>query len=75
MGLLERALQYKQKLNDSGKDTLIDRIKGPAETGKSLNVERIDIKEIDIIEEPVKNQKPVFIEDIVIIESNEKSKS
>jgi len=50
MGLLERALQYKQKLNDSGKDTLIDRIKGPAETGKSLNVDRIDIKEIDIIE-------------------------
>ncbi len=72
MGLLERALQYKQKLNDSGKDTLIDRIKGPAETEKSLNVERIDIKEIDILEEPVKNENPVIIEDIVIIENKEK---
>ncbi len=32
MGLLERALQYKQKLNNDGKETLIDTIAGPAET-------------------------------------------
>ncbi|MFA5517860.1 MAG: diguanylate cyclase [Spirochaetota bacterium] len=32
MGLLERALQYKQKLNKDGKETLIDTIAGPAET-------------------------------------------
>jgi len=32
MGLLERALQYKQRLNDDGRETLIDTIKGPAET-------------------------------------------
>ncbi len=49
MGLLERALQYKQRINDSGKETLIDRIKGPAETIplKELNVKKIDISEID----------------------------
>jgi GAF domain-containing protein/GGDEF domain-containing protein len=32
MGLLERALQYKQRLNSDGRETLIDTIKGPAET-------------------------------------------
>ena len=32
MGLLERALQYKQRLNNDGRETLIDTIKGPAET-------------------------------------------
>ncbi len=49
MGLLERALQYKQRINESGKETLIDRIKGPAETdyvsvldGKKVNISEID---------------------------------
>jgi hypothetical protein len=28
MGLLERALKYKKKLNETGRETLIDRIKG-----------------------------------------------
>jgi diguanylate cyclase (GGDEF)-like protein len=48
MGLLERALTYKQRLNESGKKTLIDRIKGPAEspftakTTKTINVNEID---------------------------------
>ncbi len=32
MGLLEKALQYKQNINNKGEDTLIDRIKGPADT-------------------------------------------
>ena len=32
MGLLEKALQYKQNMNNKGEDTLIDRIKGPADT-------------------------------------------
>jgi hypothetical protein len=44
MGLLERALQYKQQLNISGKETLIDKIKGPAE---SDYLKQIDIGEID----------------------------
>ncbi len=32
MGLLEKALQFKQEINKKGKDTLIDRIEGPADT-------------------------------------------
>jgi len=32
MGLLEKALKYKNEINRKGKDTLIDRIQGPAET-------------------------------------------
>jgi len=49
MGLLERALQYKQRINESGKETLIDRIKGPAETDyvNTINRKKIDISEID----------------------------
>jgi diguanylate cyclase (GGDEF)-like protein len=65
MGLLERALQYKQKLNSSGKETLIDRIIGPAEseTIKTLNVERIDVREIDFIPEPDIDQEIVLIDE------------
>ena len=32
MGLLEKAYQYKKEINRQGKETLIDTIKGPAET-------------------------------------------
>ena len=32
MGLLEKALQYKNEMNRNGRETLIDRIQGPAET-------------------------------------------
>ncbi len=32
MGLLEKALQFKQEINKKGKETLIDRIEGPADT-------------------------------------------
>ena len=55
MGLLERALQYKQQLNMSGKETLIDRIKGPAETEYSKS---IDINEIDSL--AVSDEKTLF---------------
>ena len=49
MGLLERALQYKQRINETGKETLIDRIKGPAETDyiSALDEKKVDISEID----------------------------
>lgn len=65
MGLLERALQYKHKLNSTGKETLIDRIKGPAEseTVKTLDVERIDVREIDSISESDSVQEIVLIEE------------
>ncbi len=32
MGLLEKAYEYKKHINSKGKETLLDRIKGPAET-------------------------------------------
>jgi len=53
MGLLERALQYKQKINDTGKQTLIDKIKGPAETDSVMSTQaiKVDVKEIDQIED------------------------
>jgi len=33
MGLLEKALEFKKEVNSKGRETLIDRIQGPAETG------------------------------------------
>ena len=49
MGLLERALKYKKQLNETGRETLIDRIKGPAESGfnEQVNSETVAIHEID----------------------------
>lgn len=49
MGLLERALKYKKQLNDTGRETLIDRIKGPAESGfiEGANSETVGFQEID----------------------------
>ena len=49
MGLLERALKYKKKLNETGRETLIDRIKGPADSGfiQRTNSETITGHEID----------------------------
>ncbi len=32
MGLMEKALQFKKEMNSRGKETLIDKIQGPAET-------------------------------------------
>jgi GGDEF domain-containing protein len=71
MGLLERALQYKQRINDTGKDTLIDRIKGPAETEKSMKVERVDVNEFDLIEEPLLYLDTELLEEINPIEKTE----
>jgi GGDEF domain-containing protein len=64
MGLLERALQYKQKINDTGKTTLIDRIKGPAETEKSLNAEKVNIIDLDHTEEPLLHLDSDLLEEI-----------
>ena len=50
MGLLERALNYKKQLNEKGRETLIDRIKGPAESPfKQETYEKVDVKEFDDI--------------------------
>lgn len=49
MGLLERALKYKKQLNETGRETLIDRIKGPAESEfiTRANSEKVGFQEID----------------------------
>lgn len=58
MGLLERALLYKQGINKTGKETLIDKIKGPAETdlNKAMLIETVDISEIDQIENTLNDE-------------------
>ncbi len=54
MGLLERALKYKKKVNETGTETLIDTIKGPAETAfgnkDTLNVNLVEIDELEIFD-------------------------
>jgi len=41
MGLLEKALRYKNEINSKGKKTLIDRIEGPADTDLIKNPSEI----------------------------------
>ncbi|HOK01477.1 MAG TPA: hypothetical protein PKX79_02340, partial [Spirochaetota bacterium] len=65
MGLLERALKYKKELNESGKETLIDKIIGPAETefmpGQIEASQKIAFGEIDSFnEDKQKNTETAF---------------
>lgn len=65
MGLLERALKYKKELNESGKETLIDKIIGPAETefmpGQIEASQKIAFEEIDSFnEDKQKNTETAF---------------
>jgi GGDEF domain-containing protein len=75
MGLLERALQYKQLLNKSGKETLIDRIKGPAETeiSTTINVSEIDGKpeQAQDLSDNVDTTKTFFSENVTSNKINE----
>jgi len=48
MGLLEKALRYKKEVNKEGKDTLIDKIKGPAETEILDTENQLDSDEFEI---------------------------
>lgn len=41
MGFMEKALQYKREINSRGKETLIDKIQGPAETEMILDDSQI----------------------------------
>lgn len=66
MGLLEKALQYKQEINKKGKETLIDTIIGPAETEfiseKQDNTYPLKKNEVDTIElssEDLKSVEPI----------------
>ncbi|MFC1669507.1 GAF domain-containing protein [Spirochaetota bacterium] len=54
MGLLEKALKYKREINSAGEETLIDRIKGPAET---------DIIDEDIVFLDANDLQPVSDDD------------
>jgi len=62
MGLLEKALKFKQEINEKGQDTLIDKIKGPAET--PLELDEVSQEE-DIIEEI----EPIILDDNVTSET------
>lgn len=77
MGLLERALQYKQKLNDTGKETLIDRITGPAETepANTHKIKRVDVAELetDEIYEPFNDHDAVDKISHAVIDDKKKS--
>lgn len=48
MGLLEKALKYKNRINIGGKKTLMDRIKGPADADEAVEV--IKLGTADLIE-------------------------
>jgi GGDEF domain-containing protein len=66
MGLLEKAYRYKQQINEQGRETLIDRIKGPAETD-FINEAEID-ETIPRPEEPAPEPiEPVIISDDDVI--------
>jgi len=51
MGLLERALEYKRKINEEGKETLIDRLNKPTgpDIKSQVNAEKINAAEFDEI--------------------------
>lgn len=62
MGLMEKALHYKNKINDIGRKSIMDRIPGPAETGapdddtradsgngRSPDTEILYLKEADLV--------------------------
>ncbi len=67
MGLLERALQYKQRINETGKETLIDRIKGPAENDnkEEINIKKINIDEIDSLNQSISDKSNEFKNEII----------
>jgi GGDEF domain-containing protein len=75
MGLLEKALQYKKNINNQGEDTLIDRIKGPADT-EIVNTEKtaeeynkdqiIKSEDDDLINVSVKSEDEVNIGERII---------
>lgn len=83
MGLLERALNYKLKINETGKDTLIDKIKGPADSSvKNNTFQKVSINELDDvfpekekIEDnpltPTKNTPDIVFENSVIDDFSE----
>jgi hypothetical protein len=51
MGLLEKALEFKKEMNSRGRETVMDRIKGPAETD-FLPRDMDDIRAVDSSPEP-----------------------
>ena len=74
MGLLERALEYKRKINEEGKETLIDRIAGPAETAIiPPNAEKIQAIEIDediVAKEDTAIEEDIATEDTIVSEED-----
>jgi len=81
MGLLEKALQYKQEINKKGKETLIDTIIGPAETefindkkdDASLTLQE-DVDTIELSNEDLKSIEPIEDELFILPEDNTPAK-
>ena len=81
MGLLEKALQYKQEINKKGKETLIDTIIGPAETefindkkdDASLTLQE-DVDTIELSNGDLKSIEPIEDELFILPEDNTPAK-
>ncbi len=61
MGLLEKALQFKKEINKNGKETLIDRIEGPADTSfeeKKAEPDTVKNNDEDIFSLPEEEGSP-----------------
>jgi len=80
MGLLEKALQYKQEINKKGKETLIDTITGPADTelvlkekNKSESLDFQDDLLTELSREDLKTIEPVEDELFILPEDDKKT--
>jgi hypothetical protein len=75
MGLLERALEYKRKINKEGKETLIDRLNKQSETDirSQPTAEKVHADEID--EVVLKNSESDNHKNEKISEENENTES
>lgn len=76
MGLLEKALKYKSEINKRGKETILDRIPGPAETDvvspqEEINREKVATEKMDIVETS-NNDVKIPTSDDEIIQLDEK---
>lgn len=81
MGLLEKALQYKQEINKKGKETLIDTIIGPAETAfindakdNASIIVHDDESTIELSNEDLKSIEPIEDELFILPEDSNLAK-
>lgn len=82
MGLLEKALQYKQEINKKGKETLIDTIIGPAETEfinekkeTKVLIAQDDENTIQLSSEDLKSVEPIEDDLFILPDDNQPEKN